>query len=223
MKYVWISLSTAGIALQVLLVHRLTKGFFRRFPALTVYVLALFLTTVVEASAFYNPGIWAHTSRYYWTVDSIRQLLIFVVVISLTYEVMGDAPVRAALRRLLVVGAVIFTIGSLYATEEPRFGFWMAKVGRNLGFCAVLMNLILWAVLIRYRQADRLLLMISGGLGIQMAGKAIGHALRQLSDHVLSAVQITGDLVIVLSHLACLYIWWRAFSTFAPRSPQPVQ
>ncbi len=223
MRYVWISLSTAGIALQLLLVRELTKGFFRKFPALSIYVIALFLTTVVEASAFYNTEIWQHTSRYYWTVDSVRQLLIFILVIGLTFRVMGDTPNRAPLRRLLVAGAFIFTIASLFATWEPRFGFWMAKVGRNLGFCAVLMNLILWAVLIRYRQTDRLLLMISGGLGIQMAGKAIGHAVRQLSDHVHSPIQISGDLTIVFTHLACLYIWWRAFRSFDPRTPQPVQ
>jgi hypothetical protein len=56
--------------------------------------------------------------------------------------------------------------------------------------------------------------MVSGGLGIQMAGKAIGHSLRQLSP----LNPLAGDLVIVLSHLLCLYIWWHAFRRFDPEA-----
>ncbi len=214
MRQVWVVLSSVGIALQLLLIHQLAKGAFRQFRIVSVYVLTLFLTTIVEAAAFYNPLIWSRTSSYYWVVDSIRQALIFLVVISLTHSVMGSRPDRAAVRRLLILGALVFTLASLMLTRGDPFGIWMAKVGRNLGFCAVVLNLILWAFLIRYRQADRLLLMISGGLGIQMAGKAIGHSFRQLSSTTTTA----GELIIVVSHLACLYIWWQAFRFFDRRT-----
>ena len=57
--------------------------------------------------------------------------------------------------------------------------------------------------------------MVSGGMGIQMAGKAIGHSLRQLSRSAM----MPGDLVIVLSHLLCLYIWWQAFRHYGQKAP----
>lgn len=217
MNYVWIALSSVGILLQLLLIHELTKDHYKKFPILSVYAVVLFLTTVVEAGAFYNPAIWARTSRYYWIIDSIRQVLIFTLVIGLTYRVMEDTSKRSSIRRGIVLGALLFTLLSVLLTRDPRFGFWMARVGRNLGFCAVILNLILWAVLIKFRQEDRTLLLISGGLGIQMAGKAIGHSLRQFSTSVASPLQISGDLIIVLSHLVCLYIWWQTFRSFDQR------
>jgi hypothetical protein len=51
-----------------------------------------------------------------------------------------------------------------------------------------------------------------------MAGKAIGHSLRTL----LFPVQVPGDLVIVFSHIACLYIWWLTFrQPDSARCPRP--
>ena len=220
MTYLWVATLLIGISLQILVIAALLRGAYREFKILFVYIVALFLTTVVEAAAFFNPQIWSHTSRYYWIADSIRQGLIYCVVIALTYRVMENSRSRSAIQRALVGGAILFTVLSLYFTRDPRFGFWMARVGRNLGFCAVILNLVLWAVLIKYRQANRLLLLISGGLGIQMAGKAIGHSLRQFSQEVHSLIQIAGDLIIVLSHIACLYIWWQAFRTFDRREPE---
>ena len=207
MYFVWVLLSSTGIVLQLLLIHALTRGAYKRYPFLAVYAIILFLTTVVEAAAFYNADIWRRTSSYYWIVDSLRQVLIFSVVIALTYQVMSDSPRKWAVRRALIIGAFLFAVLSLYFTRGEAFGVWMARVGRNLGFCAVILNLVLWAVLIKFQRTATVNLMISGGLGIQMAGKAIGHSLRQLSR----ATTTTGDLIIVVSHLVCLYIWWRAF------------
>jgi len=223
MYHVWVLLSSLGILLQLLLIHAQLKGAFKRFPILFTYAVTLFLTTIVEAAAFYDPQIWMKSSGYYWIVDSIRQVLIFCVVISLTYKVMGESRSRSSVRRGLVAGAAIFALVSLYATREDAFGFWMTSLSRNLSFCAVILNLILWAILIKSRLADRTLLLISGGLGIQMAGQAIGHSLRQISHDQSSPVRISGDLIVVLSHLACLYIWWQAFRAFDRQSLKHVE
>ena len=45
---------------------------------------------------------------------------------------------------------------------------------------------------------------------IILAGKAIGHSLRQIS----SSTVLAGELILVLSHLLCLYIWWQALRSF---------
>jgi hypothetical protein len=48
--------------------------------------------------------------------------------------------------------------------------------------------------------------MITGGLGIQFAGGAIGQALRDMSPAIVMAAS---DFT-VIANLACLYIWWQA-------------
>jgi hypothetical protein len=210
MIYLWSTTLFVGITLQVLVIAALLKGPYRDFWLLFVYAVTLFLTTVVEAAAFFNTEIWARTSQYYWVNDTLRQILIFSLVIALTYRAMGASPRRSAVGRMLGGGVILVTLLSLYLSRTDEFWRWMATVGRNLGFCAVILNLVLWAVLIKHQHTDRRLLLITGGLGIQMAGKAIGHSLRQIS----SSTVLAGELIIVLSHLLCLYIWWQALRSF---------
>jgi len=207
MAYVWWSTLLVGVALQVLIVAALLRGGSRQFRVLFVYVIVLLLTTVAEAAAFYNANLFKQASRYYWTIDAVRQILIFLVVLSFVHQALAGASRRPLLGRLLWGVVAVFSIASLILTKDPILGYWMTNLSRNLGFLAVILNLVLWAVLIQYRRGDRILLMVTGGMGIQMAGKAVGHSLRQLSPAAWPA----GNLILVLSHLVCLYIWWQAF------------
>ncbi len=207
MRNIWLLLSCSGLALQLLLIRALAGGAKRTFPVFFVYVVTLFLVSVVAVSALCNGDFFRSANRYYWVLEAIVQILVFLVVISLIHAAMDRSQKRVLIRRVLVGGAFLFVCVSLYFTRDPRPGRWMTQLSRNLGFLAVILNLVLWAVLIKSRRADRTLLMVSGGMGIQMAGKAIGHSLRQLSRGTI----VAGDLIIVLSGLLCLYIWWQAF------------
>jgi hypothetical protein len=216
MRNIWLLFSGSGLVLQFLLIRALVSGAMRRFPVFFVYVVTLFLISVVAVSALWNGDFFGSANRYYWALEAIIQILIFLVVISLIYGAMDRSEKRAAIRRTLVVGAVLFACVSLYFTWDPRPSRWMTQLSRNLGFLAVILDLMLWAALIKSQRADRTLLMVSGGMGIQMAGKAIGHALRQLSRSAI----VPGDLIIVLSGLLCLYIWWQAFRHYDQNAPR---
>ena len=69
-------------------------------------------------------------------------------------------------------------------------------------------------MLISARQKDYKLLMITGGLGIQFAGGAIGQALRDMSPTI---VMVASDFT-VIANLARLYIWWQALRV-KPKKP----
>ena len=210
MRNIWLLLSGAGLALQFLLIRELAGRAMRMFPVFTAYAVTLFLVSVVMVAALWNDDLFGSANRYYWALEAIIQILIFLVVISLIYGAMDRSEKRVVVRRVLIGGALLFVCVSLYFTRDPRPGRWMTQLSRNLGFLAVILNLVLWAVLIQSERADRTLLMVSGGMGIQMAGKAIGHSLRQFSRSAI----VPGDLIIVLSHLLCLCIWWQAFRHF---------
>jgi hypothetical protein len=194
------------VTLQVLVVAALLRRGWLRFKGLFVYCVVLLLTTAVEASAFYSPQGYFRTSGYYWTLDAVRQVLIFFLVIALIQAGLAGGNGRRMRGSLLAAGVVALSLVSLYASRQASFSLWMTEFARDLGFIAVILNLALWAVLLQARQRNLTLLMISGGMGIQMAGKAIGHSLRQMSQVTV----LPGDLVIVLSHLFCLYVWWQA-------------
>ena len=57
---------------------------------------------------------------------------------------------------------------------------WMTRVTLYLSFLSTLFCLILWLVLLRMAAPEKLLLLVTGGLGMQMAGQSVGHALREM-------------------------------------------
>jgi hypothetical protein len=72
---------------------------------------------------------------------------------------------------------------------------------------------MLWGKLLASKKKDHQLLMLSGALGIQFAGSAIGQSVRQLTLGPLgrnSAVALVGSVMVVLSNVICLYLWWQA-------------
>lgn len=206
MIFLWAGTAAVGLILQMLLIAAMLRGAYRDYRVLFVYGIVLLVTTSIDVTGFFASRYAAGLAAYYWIGDSTRQALLYVVVISLIFSASERSAKRVPVRRLLIGGSVLFAALSLYFTYNRGLDLWMTQFSRNVGFLAVILNLILWATLLKHRLPDQTLLLVSGGMGIQMAGKAIGHSLRQLRLTVT-----TGDLVIVLSHLLCLYIWWQAF------------
>ena len=212
MTYFWWLIIGVGLVLQLLVIAVVLRRRQGGFKVLFIYLVLLFLSTVLNAAAYYNPGTQVRAARYYWLSDAVRQAFIFLLVLSFIHNALVQRVNRTPLRRMLWAGACLYVLASLYFTWDPRIGHWMTNLSRNLAFLAVILNLILWAALIQFRRGDRVLLMVSGGMGIEMAGKAIGHSLRQLSK----STELTGDLILVITHLLCLCIWWQAFRRVDP-------
>ena len=173
MYYLWATTGIAGSVLQVLLVAAMLRAGWRKYRVLFAYCLVLFVTSAVEAAGFLWPRYAAIRPTDYWVYDSIRQVLLYVVVISLTLSASEQSAKRASIARLLISGSVLFAALSLYFTYSPGLNFWMTQFSRNVGFLAVILNLVLWATLLKQRRPDQTLLLVSGGMGIQMAGKAV--------------------------------------------------
>jgi len=93
----------------------------------------------------------------------------------------------------------------------------MTLVSRDLNICAVILDLILWSLLLAARRPDRRLLLLSGGLGLQLTGAIMGESLRQLAR----GLYLPGTLLEVTTGVLGLYIWWRALRTIpVPRESE---
>lgn len=201
-----------GFLLEILIISAVLRHGRRTYALVLVYSVVLFLTSVVEAAAILAPRTgWTLVTRdYYWVGEFLRQFLIFSIIIWFTYRRLLHSPAGRRAARWLVAAAILFTAASIALTRNPLLNLWFTTASRNLSFCALILNLILWGVLLRDRRRDRRMLTVSGGLGIQMAGQAIGQSLRQMYGLSRSLVW-AGNLVIVASHLLSLYILWTAF------------
>ena len=213
-----------GIPLEILVIAALLRGPARRFPLLLLYMVVLFLATTVQIpayTAYFSGGQLSHTRAfYYWSSAAVLQLLVFGVVVSLIYEATARASRRRPMRAALVAGAIVFAAVSFLIHYDSRVvpGAWMTPWSRDINFVSAIFDLALWALLIASRQKDDRLLMLAAALGIQFTGEAIGQSLRRVSRSLV----FSGNVLILLANLACLYIWWQALRTAPARKQRSV-
>jgi hypothetical protein len=209
--------------LEAVLITRLLRGDWRRFPLVFTYVVADFLVAVAEI-----PTIWAITfhstaaarswgARVYERGEVFVEFFTFVLVISLISRACAGLQSRRLMQAVCVAGAILFVGISFQVHYDPRIspGLWMALWTRDLNVGTSILDLALWALLMEQRKKDNRLLLLSGALGIQFAGAAIGHSLRSMATRYNAWPSMLGGKVVVLAGLFRVYLWVRAF-----RAPQ---
>jgi hypothetical protein len=200
-----------GLSLQLLLTATLWQRAGREFPALFAYIGCLVVTTTADILAYAVLGKSSYYYRtYYWSAELLRQTALFALVISLAMHMMPHGRRTAAFARLIALAGGAIWIGSVAICYSTNLNNWMTTVARNLSFFTAVLNLVAWFMFVRVQPRDVQRLMIAGGLGLQMTGEAIGQAVRQMN--VSMQVSLLGSIFIVLTHLLCLFIWWRALT-----------
>jgi hypothetical protein len=207
-----------GLPLEVLLVMALLRGAYVRFPFVFVYAVASLLASAIEFPLYILGWADRHSRvlyvRTFWINEQVLLGLVYCVVISLVYE--GTSPTRSRriVRSAVVASALLFAAitFAVHFNTHIKVGEWMTPWTRELNFCAAVLDLGLWALLIGVRQKDHRLLMLSGALGILFTGEAIGESVRQIAQSAHSGpISLFGSVLILLADQIFLYIWWQAF------------
>lgn len=226
-----------GIPLQLMVIAAMVRGAWRQYVLLFIYSIVAFLIAVAEIPSYlarYTGQADAQhaLSKWYWIDDVILETLLYAVVIALIYQATERMEPRAIVRLILTGGALIFAGVSLYVHYSPTAGRgeWMTPWVRDLSFCSSVLDLALWTFLVTSKDKDPRLLLVSGGLGVQFAGNAIGDAIQDLAGkayhaHQFSAGTVTfisrfGAIFSTITGFACLYIWWHAFRAAREESPR---
>jgi hypothetical protein len=193
-------------------------------------VIGDFLTTGVEipSALGYHRGMqWAAFAfpAVHWFNVVVMQVLVYAVVMSLIYQATGQLRSRRIVRVSLIAGAILFAGISFLIQWDPALntGTFMTSWTRDLDVCSAILDMALWAMLIAAREKDHRLLLLSGGLGIQFTGDAIGRSIRQLALRTRShGVSLSGAVLMMLADLTFLYIWWQALRTAPVRQQRGV-
>src|SRR5579862_1926186 len=102
-------LEAASITIQAAVIVFLLRGPFRRYPLLLVYCVSQLAATVTEEYIYRVFGDANSLFRnLYWTDEVILDLLLFLLVITLTYRALEGNPLRTGMGRLL--GAVLLIV-----------------------------------------------------------------------------------------------------------------
>ena len=205
-----------GLSLELAIMAVLLRGQWRRYPFVFIYLIGDFLTTVleIEPALGYGKGTDAERLSFtmlYWVNERIIQVLLLLLVISLVYRATAHLRNRRTLLLFVIAGTLLFACVSFLLRHQTTgsMGKWMTPWTRDMNFFAAILDLGLWAALIGARKKDYRVMLISGALGIQFTGVAIGQAVRDMSSSPLVAT-LTGDFI-SLAYIACSYIWWQAF------------
>jgi hypothetical protein len=220
--------NVAGVPLEVLILSALLRGSFKRYPVPFAYLLVVFVTTILEITLYVvgyidvvryaDRHVWMQYFSCYWVDEFIRMALEFALVIGFIYQATATVRPRRLLRLAVSGGACLFAAATFAIHHNARVapGQWMTPWASDLHFCAAILDLALWALLVASRRRDPILLMLSGALGIQFTGGAIGEAVRNLAQANQSlGLSLVGGVVIIASNLTFLYIWRQAL-----RGPQ---
>lgn len=207
--------AAVGLLMQILVLWRLIFRN-RKYPALLLYILALIAATIVETVSYIQRNVQLYR-RAYWTDEIVLDILVFMVALSFINRALRNDRRRTLILSLLLVAALtVAAVSSAFV--QTSMDDVMTGISRNLLFFATVINLVLWILLIRSGAIDRYLLLLSGALGIQTTGETITHALHYFL-HAPSTDWISST-VSVLTHLACMFIWWKALGQEFEESPR---
>jgi len=209
-----------GLPLMLLVIAAMLRGAYRQFPVMFLYNIVGFLLTVAGMPAYidfyfhHQPDARTRMGQWYTLSDMLLEPMAYAVVISLIY--VAAAHVRS--RRMVLLGisggAILIAGFSFLIHFNPSlpYGVWEALWGRDLNFFSEILDLGLWGLLLSTRGRDSRLLLVTGGLGIQFTGEAIGDSLRSIaSQRHLFAVSYAGSFVMTVADLTALYVFWQAF------------
>jgi hypothetical protein len=203
-----------GLPLHLMVINAMRREGYRKYPFLFLYVIADFVTTVVEIqpSLAYDGGNAAARRRWaqiYWIDEGIIQAIVFMLVLSLVYRASARLAPRRTILVLLVVAFLAISGISYAVHHDPTLntGKWITPWVRDVNFSAAVLDLALWAMLIGSPKRDYQLLMISGALGIQFTAGAIAPALREISH----SLWVPTAVLVMVANLTTLYILWQIF------------
>ncbi len=130
-----------GLPLQVLVVAALLRGSWRRFPLLLAFSVEELVSALVQAPGaleamrgHHPPGLpyWVT----YWTGETIYQLLLYAVVISLLYRACERLRSVRVARLSLILAACVVAGGTflVHHGQSPVRGMWLTPWFRDLNF-----------------------------------------------------------------------------------------
>ena len=212
-----------ALVLQASLLYRFLDRRNRDYPLAIVFILLLFLLTL---ATYFFTAIRQLLLQYTTTTfdksfldvysagDLLMHLLLLGLMLQLTRKTLNSLELGTRIViPLALISCLIGISAYQYFAPDPRT-IQLLRTRQVVSFWMVLLNLYWWTLLLRKRQLDRRVLLLSAGIGLMMTGQVIG-------DGILSIISrgarqewagVGAILVMYLTHFACLYAWYNAFS-----------
>ena len=207
--------------LAVLVVWAILRRGVQQYPLIFTFMTVTFLIVVAEMPSALSVHSGHSTEAQSELLRKLRaiaqgvtHLLVFAVVASFMLRATKELPGRHLIRAGVAFGSALFIAVSFLVHYDSTkvITFWMTPWIRDVNFCAAIVDLILWGLLLSSRKKDPTLLLLVGGMGITFAGDAISDAMRSIAIHSrFYPLWISASVFSFFSEAAWLYVWWQAF------------
>lgn len=188
----------------------LLVGPLRKYGFVFAYCSVQLCTSLTEIVVARKFGIFNKLyHKVFWTDEIILDLLLFFILILLTYRAMEGSAGRGTTGRLLTgVAFIAVLLPFVLFPDAFQKTAWFDHTSQLLNFGAAILNLGLWTALLGSRKRDPQLLAVSAGFGILATGVAVSFGLRRLIQTPGPAYNMA-QIVFLLAHLAgALVLCW---------------
>jgi len=212
MEFLSDAIGAAQVLLQLILLYLIVRGPFRRYFLIFAYCLAQTAQTLVDGAVLRKYGVSSNEYKIVFWGDAITvDLLLFFVVITLTYQALEGSPLQSKMTRLLaILSGVILILPFVVLKSRIFYTRWFNGTDQILNFGIAIMNLFLWTALIGNKKRDPQLLTVTAGLGARVAATAVLLGLRQFTEGGGIGREIA-DIAERLSIVVGTLIWCWAF------------
>jgi hypothetical protein len=206
--------------MQVVTVVFLLLGPVRKYAFVLAYCSLQVITTLLEVGVLRKFGKGKEYGKVFWTDEIVMDLLLFLILILLTYRAMEGSPMRGAMGRILaVVTAIAIALPFFLFPGAFLKSSWFDHTSQMLNFGAAIVNLGLWTALLGSRKRDAKLLTVSAAFGIMATGVAISFGFRQIFT-AFGAAYYGASYAFVFAHLAAAFILCWAFRPALKERPK---
>jgi hypothetical protein len=211
-----------GLILQLIALVFLMRGPLTRYFPLFLYILAVVVVTLTLLGVYRTKGLTGELYfNVFWGGEILMDLLLFLLVISLTIRALEGSPVKTKAVRMLGAILLLTLVIPFVAFNSQPFGrHWNQSVAQLFNFGAALMNLVLWSAFVVSKKRDRQLLTVSAGLGVMVAGAALMLGVRQFTNQT-DALRAITDYVYRVGQVAGPAVWCYAFWPYKRRNSSP--
>lgn len=192
----------------------------RDYPLAILFIVLLFILTAAarlfDTLSYLIPHDSSTSARrifvlWYYAGELLMHILLVVLMLQL---------IRKTLQFLEQNTRIIYHLAAVSVVVAVCAYFWfggrfsprtMLQTRQAVSFWMVLLNLYWWTLLLRKRQLDRRVLLLSAGIGLQMTGQVIGDGIGALAGSKEVWISILSAVVMYATHFAYLYTWFNAF------------
>lgn len=196
-----------------MVVCAITKGSFRRYLALNIYMLASIFVSIVRFRILFTYGVTSlEYSYFYYYSDLLLTIGLYCALMSLyahVFEEMGAEQYVRLGAILLLLGTAAFSFAIVMQNSTKFTGRFVVEVSQNLFFVGLVLTYVLWGAILKLRETRTRLIQLVLAVGLYFSVLAATYAMRNLYPSMHNIWPLLTPISDCILPLAWAYAFWR--------------